>query len=383
MLTSSRRLALLALVPVLLWFLLLTLFHRDLVIDEYPHMNGIRHFAEGRWSLPPDLPMLPGYHVLMSLPSRLVGVHGTAVRFGSVLLAALLLAAHAATLRKLETPERSLLLLATLPVLFPFTALAYTEVAALAFLLAGLALQVRNKPALAWIALLAACLVRQSNVLWVAFFGLWEMMDRRDLRRVAGHAAILVAAVVFFVVRGRLSVGPVEEHAFLVNPAHLPSAGIWLGVLLAPLLVPEARRLRPAKSLSLLLLGALALALIYANPHPFNQDPLYLRNRVLLFLASGRVPAFLGSLVAMTAFALAWSRFRRDPQRKLLGALLAASMIFLLLHPPIDPRYLIVPMALLFTIPSYHPAETVRLAIWQAFLCLGICWGILTGSWML
>src|SRR5215831_15349238 len=71
---------LLAVGTLLAWFIVLTLVHPTYVIDERYHFAVIEQMARDRITLTPELPMLPGYHVITALGCRVFGVRLSVAR---------------------------------------------------------------------------------------------------------------------------------------------------------------------------------------------------------------------------------------------------------------------------------------------------------------
>ena len=77
------------------------------------------------------------------------------------------------------------------PVFFPYCVLVYTEPAAMLAVAAAVQAHVRGRYGLAAAAMTAACLVRQSNIAWVALLLVWGLMEpgRRGRRALVVYAA--------------------------------------------------------------------------------------------------------------------------------------------------------------------------------------------------
>ena len=146
--------------------------------DEMYHVPAIQALARGA-PLPRELPMFPTYHWLAALPARWFGTELWMLRLfqGAVAVAAFLLYQALFRLRYPEAGGDRLLLLAWNPLVFPFFVLVYTDVAALTALLAGVYFQLRGRHLLAAGTLLLACLLRQSNLLWIVFLAAWRIAD--------------------------------------------------------------------------------------------------------------------------------------------------------------------------------------------------------------
>ncbi len=294
------------------------------------------------------------------------------------------------------------LLFALLPILQPFTGLAYTDAPALAFALLAVALHFNGHRALAVLAFLPALATRQTNVLWPALLVAWEFL-RPDLPRHAFIRDFLhrtwlllvllvlcsIAIVIALKTAGRLTPGTETGNDLHFNPASLHTAGllalllglpVWLAQLPATLRTYAATlRSRPALTVTLTVL-ALAAAILagrtFSNLHQWNRDLFWdgcsftlLRNWPLVWLdhhvwlryASGL------ALVAMTAaLALVIARQR-------LRLLLILALAFGLLQPftngLIEPRYFIPAAGFFLLFLDLTPTTTRHLALWWFLLC--------------
>src|SRR5207244_3229380 len=123
----------------IVWFFVYNHFRPDYLVDESGHLGNIYHFLEGKPGWPEQMTMLPGYHFVVTAlwqlhpPFRLL----TLARLVSTLFSLGGLAAFAFAWRRIHGrhPGRATLLLALLPILQPFTGMAYTDAPALALVL--------------------------------------------------------------------------------------------------------------------------------------------------------------------------------------------------------------------------------------------------------
>jgi hypothetical protein len=166
---------------LLLWFAALTFFQPSYLVDEAGHQLAIERLSQGEWSSASYLVMLPGYHALLAVPSALLGPSLGLSRFLTFLmsLATLFLLASAGRRRDGHEGEARVLMLAILPIYFPYTCLIYTDAAAVLFIVGALWAQIHRRYRLSAILLLAACLVRQSSVVWGGFLVAWNILEAR------------------------------------------------------------------------------------------------------------------------------------------------------------------------------------------------------------
>lgn len=381
------------------------------VVDEPGQVEAMRHFAEHRPGVPPALPNLPGYHFLVILltDGQPTLLSARLVTLGCALLG---LAAFAGAWRQRHGrhPGGATLLLALLPVLQPFTAMVYTDVPALALLLAACWAQFAGQRALAAGALALACLVRQTTLIWAAYLLVleaWECLRPRTdgssaqvpwrtalfawLERGRWLLLLLATAAGIILYAGRLTLGSQHGNQLDPNPATIHFAGVLLLLFGLPAWIARAgpmfgdwqaaRRRWPGRTLGLTVLAlgiAAVLAATYANPHVWNRELFWpdkpsayvlLRNWPLVWIE--RIPvlqALSGLIVVGITAGLVHGFVRQRCARELL-LLLPFGAVLLLTNGLVEPRYFIQPCALALLFLEPGPATQRRQAGWFALLC--------------
>lgn len=393
---------------ILLWGALYIGYGNAGIVDEPGQLEAVQHFAERRPGIPEALPNLPGYHfsVLLLTPGAPTLTGMRLVTLGYALLA---LAAFAGAWRRLHGahPGGATLLLATLPVMFPFTAMAYTDVPALALLLAACWAHFSAQRALAALLLAGACLIRQTCLIWAAYLLAVELLNHLLPRHGAprpGWAAalrawmetgrwlllLLAAGAGVILYAGRLTLGHAHGNQLDPNFATIHFAALAVLLLALPWALAnagamlhsyrEARRLQPYRTpglTALALIVAALLAATYANPHPWNRELFFdppsartlLRNWPLVGIDRHFLLRVLSGLVVVGSFAgLGWL-FARQRFARELWLLLPFGAVLLLTNGLVEPRYLIPPfaLALLWLEPG---GGLWRQALWSGLLCL-------------
>jgi alpha-1,2-glucosyltransferase len=369
---------------------------RDLYSDEGCHFREIGVIREGEWQSIECLTTVAGYHVVVAKVGQWLSLPGTldAARLVTVCASAVLFALFAICATRVGSrPGLKTMQLVALPILFPYTGLVYTDVAALLGLLLAAFFALRGQSLRAALALTLTLAVRQTHIVWGALLvamcwetsGLWPQtragwLDARAWRTrllAAWPFAIPVAAFTAFVVWNRgIAVGDTSAHAagfYLGNPI---LAGLLFAMFFAPqTLVTTWHRLRRSPAAWLLALTCVALVMSrFAVTHPYNQatEVSFLRNRAILWFASGPGPKFLLALcVALGAVGLIGERVRLKVPLLLTAAL---SMVPFEL---IEHRYAIPAFAffILLRVPGERWQERTSLT---AMVCLAayFVWGI-------
>lgn len=380
------------------WFFIYDRFRPDYLCDESGHLEAIYHFLEHKPGWPEQMTMLPGYHYLVIAlwklhpPLKLL----TLARLVSTLFALAGLAAFAFAWRRVhgKSAAHATLLLALLPILQPFTGMAYTDAPALACILAAFAAQLADRRLLAVTGFAVSAVVRQTNLLWAAFVAPFEWWrpdaGRGDfLRRTGWIFGLLIAAAIAVLAAGRLTVGTQTGTELRPNVATLHAGALLVLLLGFPVWLwrlptamrygLRAARSNPTRAIALVGTGVVAVVLLartFANPHPWNRELHWpdttftlLRNWPLVAIEkSAGLRALSGANIVLMAVALLLTlrtqRHRRELAFALLfGALLPAA------NNLVEPRYFIPGVAFFLLFLDLDAADARRLTWWWALLC--------------
>lgn len=364
-----------------------------LLVDEYAHVRQIHTFLT--WSLKsnPDITMIPGYHVILAALAGLTGWRTDAslrsfsflFGIGCVVLVA----------RLTRSAYRSLLF-ACLPIIFPFFFLVYTDIASLFFVLLGLYLVSLRRYTLGGFAAIAACAIRQNNIVWLAFLGVFSYLgtlagspDRhiwqRHVKTLWSFGLGMILFLLFLLSnRGSASLG--DERSHPTGPLHMTNIWFMLalfGLLFLPFALPRAfetlRRFGRARSFWA---GASGLFLLYlatfTNTHPYNLQWSHyiLRNAILISATRDLAHKTLFFIPVSIAVAALCSTPLHPPVRYLL--LYPATVLFLLPSWLVEQRYYIIPYTLFIVLApscflpddtsSRTPTRTIVAWTWIALL---------------
>jgi hypothetical protein len=404
----SRLCLLAAFGLTLLWAGIYIAFARSELCDEPGHVAAAEHYAAG---LPgwPSLPHPPAYHLFVNALS-LGHPDIVTARATSTVFALLGLVSFAGAWRRLHQTDAGppTLVLALLPILQPFTAMAYTDVTSLAWLLCAWWAQVSGRFFRAAALMGVACLVRQTNVIWAAFFVAWEALRALDAAsdstqrwRVAASAAwtrgrwhLLVIALGALVVLalGRFTPGTDHGNEPKPNIAAFHGAA-WLALVFGfpvwlfrgprPVSSSRAPTTWGAKrgficaGASVLVVGLLAVT--FNNPHEWNQllwwgtrigkPYLLLRNWPLLQVDAHFWLRIVSGVSVVAVVGMTVVVFQRQPHRHALWLVLLFGAVLLATNSLVDPRYYITPAAFLLCLLKLEPRTYLWLAAWFALLC--------------
>lgn len=381
----------------LLWGELYIGFARLEICDEPGHVGAAQHLAEGRpgW---PSLPHLPTYHVFVNAFS-LGHPSIVAARATSLVFSLLGLVAFAGVWRRLHRSEPGLptLVFALLPILQPFTAMAYTDATAVAWLLCAWWAQLSGRYFLAGALLGVASLVRQTNVIWAAYLVAWEMLrslesdSARPHWRVAlealwergrWHMLHILAVALAVLVLGRFTPGTDHGNELRLNVAAFHFAG-WLALLFA---LPVAwfyrgsLRLPRFVWLGVGVAAAVLLAVIYRNPHDWNNllwwglragtPHTLLRNWPLTQVDAHLWLRVASGILVVGAVYLLAIVFREQAHRRALWLVLPFGAILLGTNSLVDPRYYITPVVMILCLVNFERRTWLSLAGWFGLICV-------------
>jgi hypothetical protein len=373
--------------------------------DEPGHMEVI-HSIAGRRPLPPELTMVPGYHFVVNALARHQPTM-TLARQVSMVMAVIGTAVFALAWHRLhrQPAGAATLLFALLPILQPFSGMAYTEAMAVALLLAVWWAHDAGQRTLAGLLFVTACCVRQTNAVWGGFIILleawnaWRPADGsrpplpqaaiRTLQRTWGFLAVILAGLGVALWHGRMTVGTQHGNQLQPNIATLHFAGMlalllglpaWLAMLTrAPGRLREWSQTRPAQLAAGLAAGSAAAAILawsFANPHIWNRELFWpdtsftlIRNWPLVWTdRHGALQIASGMLLVLLAVAT-WRGFQAQSRRRELWLVLFCGAILLATNRLVDPRYYITPAVMLLLFLDLDTRLTRWLAAWFALIC--------------
>lgn len=367
-----------AVITIACLWAVLYLYDGNISGDEGAHVQQMATLAGGRLELNEGLTVLPGYHVLITLLALLTGVRTLeGARILTALASLPVIPIFYLIVRQLNPRFATVATLqfVFLPILFPFFFLLYTDVLSLSLVLASVLLMLRRRRNAAAAVAILSVLVRQTNIICLAFvLGLAYLEDhdltlsrdklRSFLRQHLLFVLGLMGFAIFVVLNRGVAVGDRAAH-----PLKLTLGNVFLFLFLyfflaLPLhlaaLKSALTSLGDKRVLGLSLLLYVVFMLTFAADHPYNQVTLqgnvfavdatlvgqepFLRNELLHIAtrsALGKtlffIPVLLSCLILLKT---------KLVQRRFL---LIYPLSLLILTPSwlIEQRYCIVPLALL------------------------------------
>lgn len=366
----------------------LLLLNDQWFFDEGFHYYQIGKFIEGRYELSERVPMLPGYHLIVSLIARSAGVKSfTSVRLISTMFSFLLLGLFFLFAKDLHRGSRDIMTLQYyfFPTIFPYFSLLFTDILSAFMVLLSIYLITKKMNKLAWLSAACGFLVRQNNIVWIAFLAIYGYLTEFGWRLDAGRAkeylkknwAMLPAAllfVIFIVLNKGMAIGDKCMH---------PSLKIYMGnihfilFLYFFLFLPtNLYRFKDALGfakkhawiISALVIYAALSVLFFKNDHPWNSDPFFIRNKILMFFMSSAPLkiVFFGICAASILLLCAVRLARREYYLMYPFTLLYIAPSWL-----IEQRYYIIPFTLFMLFKEEDP-KRVQYAALFTYVCLSV-----------
>ncbi|MEO6687661.1 MAG: hypothetical protein ABIS07_15570, partial [Dokdonella sp.] len=217
--------------------------------DEVYHYAQIQLFLHGEWRvLDQYLTTIPGYHAVVALTLRVVGLESLGAARAVNAAIGLVAAAGFLALRRRLWPGTESLATAqflALPILAPLFFLVYTDVLALALILWAVVAMLADRHWWSALALLGVVLVRQNDVIWAGFVvavAAWPLFRERGVAALrelllpfSPYAIPMCAFVAFWAWNGSISL---SHGQAALHPLTLRLGNPFFILLLAGVLFP-------------------------------------------------------------------------------------------------------------------------------------------------
>jgi alpha-1,2-glucosyltransferase len=332
-------------------------------VDENNHYDQIVRLASGNWSMNPTLTMLPGFHALVAaLVSVTGGVSEFSVRVTVFALSLATVGVFYALATRIEPSCAGMrtLQFTLLPILFPQFFLIYTDVTSVLFVLSMMLAAEDRRYWLAGGLGLVACLVRQDNVIWLAFVVLWSYQRDQGwtwtpiAQTLTRYSTFVATGVVFLLLvaanHGQVALGD-DAGSHPLRSLYLTNIFFLMflsSILFLPLWWGYRRefleRLR-SRWLWLALLGVLPVFWLgFVNDHPHNTEraDYFLRNAILIYFSSTAVR----KLLFFIPVAIAVIGFAAVPMKRAWWLIYPFTILFLLPEWLVEQRYYLIPLTL-------------------------------------
>ncbi len=370
-----------------------------LIVDEFAHIKQIDEILSGRFEQLPNITTFIYFHGLYASLIELFNfsekpdyrIISTGVSF----LLAINIYWLSVTRHQCESIYSSTQLvialqLLMLPIALPYYTLVYTDIMALMFLLMGMTCLLREKhwPAAALAGL--AVLIRQPNLVWLAFmasmvffsgFKLGLKHVKAALIKSLPYIMVSFGFIVFFIYNQGIALGDKSQHPISFNPTNVYFMALLACILFLPVLLSRAKHvwllLRNKPWIWLLLaLGLPSYYLTFEVTHIYNNEAanIFIRNWLINTInnhAQIKIASYFMAAYALLAVA---TIELKKPAWNWLYPFLPLSVIAM---PLSEQRYYMVGFALwqIARIPNKRSIELVQL-VWfiivSGFLYLGL-----------
>ncbi len=357
--------------------------------DEKVHSKVIKRIYRENPERVANLTNIPGYHYVIAYTARAVDTvydfgknpKQRQIRYMSVtIFGTAFVLAVCWVLRVLHKREDELFVILTMPLVFLFTFLVYTDIPALATFFAGYALLMRRRHLAAAVAFGATLLIRQDMILFIGglvgismMAQIWGEQKANSTKKkltailvdsggaikkfaqiifswaFAPYYLVFAGFIAFVIINGGVAVGDTGAHPPMkFYWGNIYAFFITFAIVYLPLIVAHFAQI--ARAVRRHWLVVLPVAIVgwffyqwsFVVEHAYNFVPGFLHNDILIAIISSPIVMLLAYfatlLVIGTLSVMRW----RDNLAMILFA--GISLVSLSLHWLIEPRYVMVPL---------------------------------------
>lgn len=392
------------LITIIFFFFLIK--DKPLFFDESQYYSTIEQVTS--LSIKPDIFQstltLPGYVFLIGILRYILGISTIAdTRLLTTILSVFSIFIFYLCAKEINPKTSKIKTLQYLffPILFVFFFLIYTDVFSLFLLLSSFYLLLKGRYNLSGLTGFLSLLVRQSNIIWIAFFFIYLFFEKYKfkinyrniidfLKDTIVYSFSFVAVIIFFIVNKGFTVG---SYSKLVQPVALHTGNIYFFLLLFFFLFLPLNIKNFPKIVKLIIKKPLIIAFIcivfllylltFKVDHIWNSPPLnfFLRNKFLNYMVEDNIRKMI-FFIPMAYSALSICTITLHKRIHYLIFLISA--LLLSLSWLIEQRYLLVPFVLflLFKKEDNIFIEKITIVIYF-FLAIFFFLGIINGEFFL
>ena len=324
---------------------------------------------------------MPGYHAVMATFVAITGndsvfsLRAATLIFGflTIMMFFMILNNTASQFKYLRTLQ-----FATLPLVFVFFYLIYTDILSLLFILVMIYFSNRKQYILAGIFGICSMLIRQNNIIWISivpfmyFLDHWNIQGVSDLiketiKKMWVFILALFLFILFIIVNDGVAVGDASSHpAFKFSTGNLFFFLFCVFVFFLPFQIYYLKEVFVfVYKNRIVWVASFLIFLVYwytFNPdHPYNAlaPHYFLRNLILTKITQSD---FFKLLFFMPVLYSVWLLYLMPLRNKVYYLLYPLTVLFLTPSWLIEQRYYIIPVVLflIFRKPLSKPVEIIQ-----------------------
>lgn len=341
--------------------------------DEGFHTPIIFEYYNGNFIISEHITMLPIYHALLAGVMSVVDyISVKSLRLVNLLISAISIPVFywlCVQLKRENIAER-VLIFTLMPIIIPFFSLIYTDMVATLLVLAMVLLMLLGRHYWAGVFGLLAVFLRQTNLIWVGFCGLYlivqywvsasEPLRDRIVRLIPScfhqllpYAIVFVVFGMFVIYNGGVAVGTADLQAVSFNPSNVYYFLLLTFFLFLPYNFEYSSRIFTLLTGSFkvwILIGVFFVVyfMTYSNSHQFNSYGLsfYLRNIVLHHTVTNPVWKTLAFIPMVWMLLTFYLMGRQESNKWQIYTLYFVILLNLIPLPLVEQRYYIVALVL-------------------------------------
>ncbi len=283
-----------------------TIWGTGSIADEFFHTEQVKKILNYDFTQHPGLTTIAGYHFIIAFTSKVFSVSGlNSFRLISAIFnVGILLCVYTFSIKNnndYQTVIFKTFSVLFLPILWPMLFVVYTDAMALLFVLLYFLFLLDKKYYIAAIIGFLSFLIRQTNIVWVAYGALFVFIEhfnasfvfeniKNYLKKIWSIIVVGVLFIVFVKVNGGVAMGDITMHPpFSLSLGNIEFFLFLFFFLFLPINIYNAKRIyHLMKKHPWLLIVTISLFLIfYLNmnfDHPYNNNlNWWLRNKILTF----------------------------------------------------------------------------------------------------
>lgn len=274
-------------------------FHN--LLDESAHFGQVERIRTNN-GLAPLLTTIPGFHFMVSKTLSVFGLYEIQYARIVSLIFGLVGVFFLKNILQNTTPHSDgnylkSISIYTIPIIFPFLFVFYTDLTALTFVLACFYFSIKKNYLLGSIIGLLSIGIRQTNVLWIFFVYLYVLLEHLDgevskekllafIKPSIGYAVCAIAFIVFVFINDGVAMGDKSMHPPFALSLGNPIFFLFsFSLLLFPYCMSKLKDVVTAleDSYYLWFVAICLFIVIFFNcnfDHPYNQGNFVIRNMI-------------------------------------------------------------------------------------------------------